>query len=298
VPIRVIAGEPMLPEVFYAFGSQAPIPFTEAELSRYAKNYISATAEDLTEKSGFSNIGINSYVTENHDIKEGIASGEDESVYMSIGSADLSGDDFIADSGSVSDRYTYTIELARQHVGKKISATSSNIQLKFGGIMTSDGKQVNPHSPSDNVVVAFNAQFDTKNGKRIITIPVVVANDSAFGDKFYTQNGEFELSSKTVAEYIARENEVNNEDAEIDAFSKAFLASGVTLEQLKTEIKLSVLSKDMIKAKACLNAIGSKFGDQNLKLAMADFLYLVQEKNLSNAQDDEENSISMGPLFV
>jgi len=298
VPIKVVAGETMLPEIFYAFGSTTPVPFTESELSKYAKNYISQTKESSTENSGFSNIGINSYLTDNCDIKEGVVSGEDESVYMNVGNADLSGDDFVSNSGSVSDRYTYTIELARQHVGKKILASSSNIQLKFGGIMTAEGKEVNPHNPSDNVVVAFNAEFDTRNGKRTITIPVTVSNQEAFGEKFYTQSEEFNLNPQVIAEYIKKENEIEADDSEIDAFSKAFLASGVTLDQLKNEIKLSVHSRDMIRAKACLSAIGSKFGQQNLKLAMADFLYLVQEGNLSQQQEEEQQNIHMGPVLL
>ena len=299
VPIRVISGEAMLPEIFYTHDSKNPIPFTEQELSNYAKNYSAPVSDDATEKSGFSNIGINSYLTDNCNIKEG-SSDIDESVYVSVGEADFTGDGFISDFGGVSDKYIAAIEAARKHVGKKISYGSSSIQLKFGGVMTSDGKDVDIHNPSDNMIVAFNAQFDTKNGKTTITIPVTVANDEIHADKFYTSSGSFELNPSNITEYVASQNVASKEeiDPDTDAFSKAFLASSFTLDQLKKEIKLSVQSNDMIRAKSCLHAIGSKFGDKQLKIAMADFLYATQESKLIHENYLEENSIYTGQLFI
>jgi hypothetical protein len=291
VPIRVTAGESFEPEIFYTVDSKLPKPFTSQEIKNYIKNFNASTGQSRTETSGFGNIGSISALTDRHDIKEGKTYTEDDNfIYTDLGS-DLTDESLVSSVSSVGindSKLMGTVETARAYAASKVNSGASNIQLNFGGVSVTE----------NNTIIAFNASLNTRNGKKIITIPVVVANDELIADNFYSTNGQHDLTIDALNKFIASENTIDTEESEVDAFSEAFLSTNASFDQLIQELKTSVYKNDFLRAKSCLTAIERKFGSAKLGVAAVQFQQFTKEalerkpNNLSDLA--QSNSMFVG----
>jgi len=141
-------------------------------------------------------------------------------------------------------------------------------------------------------IIAFNIKNKTRNGMRIATIPVeVLGKKIAVSNNFFGKNGiAMKLDALTLTDYLnSNEEVVNTSDEERDAFSDAFLASDMSLNQLRKEMKQSIDSNNIARANACLGTVASRFGQEAVQSVTKEYLTWVREA--TDARNNENTCI-------
>jgi hypothetical protein len=131
-----------------------------------------------------------------------------------------------------------------------------------------------------NGVIAFNISNKTRNGMRVATIPVEVINGKAKATNFFGKSGiAMALDTTTLEAYLNDSIEVSTADEEVEqeAFSDAFLASDMSLNQLRKEMKQSIEGKNLPRANACLSTISGKFSTAATQNATKEYFQWIND---------------------
>jgi hypothetical protein len=280
VPVVVVNGTVFSPEKFYDYRGEHK--FSADNLVKYVLGYVAPDKPSITEHTGVQTLGNNFVMAESMigqsypEMAENGSENSNISLYYTI-PVDAESDSKIE---TVKKSLIDAIEKARQEAQSKISKDengnniSISLNLSYGGAIEFEEEPGAPVQEDEfNGVIAFNASQNTRNGRKVITIPVEVRGNRIAAEAFYDGQNAHPLNGTEVGSVLNSEITIE-EDA--GAFSDAFLANA-SFNELRKEMKESIDKGNMKRAEACLRHIADNHSEEATAAAMSDYIDFTRE---------------------
>jgi len=277
IPVIITEDAAHAPNQFSSAGGRHE--FSADGVKNFARSYV-GERKMASSKSGLQYLGTQSIIPTDQFVTD---VDDSEPIQISFGDHTQIDENLTASVDGMETSTFEAIERARIAAVNKISKDAkgnkinNNIQLAYAGSVRFEDM---PNDEKNfNGIIAFNASRKTRFGTSSVTIPVEVRGGLEVAETFVDQSKtSHELSAVAIDSALGvTGTEGQVEDADVESFSDAFLASIASYTQLCNEMKQSIYGGNLKRANAVIRAIANRFEDSVVKNAMDDYLEYVKD---------------------